>query len=1044
MKIQYQLFFALLFMSLLSSVFGFINIYSKTKTITTSKQLNNTIIDKVYASTELAIYLQRSKSNLRDLLLEESLKMHDPSLFKGENEIEYLKSVVETSQNKMMGAIQRLKSASVTHGSFAIPTNEIDNELSIYINNVEKFIKLHITADYSTLIMFFQKNIEPQSRILQDLINDAYVTKLAEIFRMASLTADLSQKSIKTDYFYILMIIFLGFLLSYIFSKKLSKPVQAITDAISELKTGNLGFKISINTNNEFGQIINSFNNMSENLKISNERMKNFFELGLIGMAITSPEDKGWLEVNDKLCTIFGYSRKVLTQMSWSELTHPDDLEKDVAQFELVLANKSDGYSMKKRFIRKNKDILYARIDVKCIRYTDGRVNYFVALVQDITEQTLAELKLKNSEQHYKTLVETIPYGIEETDVDGNITYFNDAYCNIWGCPHGDIRNRKIFDFLLNEEDKVQLKQQLQYYIDEEVERKSYQIHTKNKDGKDISIQVDWNYKRDDQNKIMGFISVVTDITESLLAEKTIKNHQKMLEVEVEVRTKELRYSHQQLDIFKKFADQSGQGFGLAKLDQTIYYMNPELCQMLGFSDMDEAIGRSIMDCFLPTEQIRLANEILPRVMQQKQWIGENKIISQRGEEYTILQNVFLISDSQSETNYLATAISDITEQKLIQQKLKLANQSKSDFLARMSHELRTPMNAILGFGQILNLLETDESKKYQISHILTAGEHLLVLINEVLDIVEADSRKMKFNIRNFNLNELINECIEMLQPLTEKNNISIQDKFDLETCYWVNADRIRIKQVVINLLSNAIKYNKTNGTIAITIKQNEQFIQVNVIDTGTGIPENLKHNIFEPFKRLHLNNNVEEGTGIGLTISKKLIELMNGHIGFNSLDNQGSTFWFDIPSGQIETHESASALQCSSKRSGMTKKVLYIEDTPASIELMEEVFKQYNVRHDHLYELISTHNAEIGVDIAITLHPDLIIMDINLPGMNGFQALKKLKQNNQTHQIPVIALSANALSEEISNGLNAGFTDYLTKPVCIEALMNTLDKTIG
>ena len=372
------------------------------------------------------------------------------------------------------------------------------------------------------------------------------------------------------------------------------------------------------------------------------------------------------------------------------------------------------------------------------------------------------------------------------------------------------------------------------------------------------------------------------------------------------------------------------------------------------------------------------------------------------------------------------------------------ANKAKSDFLSSMSHELRTPMNAILGFGQLLAADTTlDEDNVDSAKEIVKAGEHLLELINEVLDLAKIESGKTGFSIESISLKSVIAECLSIAESLARKRGIRIQTSLS-DICH-VRADRTRVKQVLLNLLSNAVKYNKESGEIDIhTEEAPDGRIRISVTDTGPGISETHIREVFEPFNRLDANQTDVEGTGIGLTISKKIVEELGGEIGLESELGKGSTFWIALPKeknplSETENEEPAAPPPSPASNADRSHTVLYIEDNPANIKLMRQVFKnRTNI------EFKTAHTPETGLELAMTQRPDLILLDINMPQMDGYQVLRVIKGDASLKTVPVIAVTANAHQKDIERGKAAGFTDYITKPLDIENLNKVVDKVIS
>ncbi|MHB8057525.1 MAG: PAS domain S-box protein [Desulfuromonadaceae bacterium] len=373
------------------------------------------------------------------------------------------------------------------------------------------------------------------------------------------------------------------------------------------------------------------------------------------------------------------------------------------------------------------------------------------------------------------------------------------------------------------------------------------------------------------------------------------------------------------------------------------------------------------------------------------------------------------------------------------------ANLAKSDFLSSMSHELRTPLSAILGFAQLMESGSPQPlpAQKRSIDQILKAGWYLLELINEILDLAVIESGKLSMSLEPISLAEIMHECEAMIEPQAKKRGISVTF-VHFETPCFVLADRTRVKQVLINLLSNAIKYNKVGGTVVVeSVLNNADSVRISVRDSGEGLtPEQLTQ-LFQPFNRLGQEANSEQGTGIGLVVSKRLVEWMGGVIGVESTVGSGSVFWIEL---NLTTESEAIALESKPSTTVLTHvqgdeplhTILYVEDNPANLMLVEDIIAR---RPD--IRLLSALDGKSGIELARASLPDVILMDIHLPGISGIDAMKILVADQATAHIPVIALSANAIPRDIEKGLEAGFFRYLTKPINVTEFLNTLDMAI-
>jgi PAS domain S-box-containing protein len=373
------------------------------------------------------------------------------------------------------------------------------------------------------------------------------------------------------------------------------------------------------------------------------------------------------------------------------------------------------------------------------------------------------------------------------------------------------------------------------------------------------------------------------------------------------------------------------------------------------------------------------------------------------------------------------------------------ANRAKTDFLSGMSHELRTPLNAILGFAQLMEsgTPSPTPSQKRNLEQILKAGWYLLELINEILDLALIESGKVTLSREPVSLGELMLECRAMIEPQAHKRAIRMSFP-RLEIPRFVSADRTRVKQVLINLLFNAIKYNKPEGAVDVecTLRPPGS-IRISVRDTGAGLaPEQLAQ-LFQPFNRLGKEGGAEEGTGIGLMVTKRLVDLMGGTIGVDSTVGVGSVFWIELHltgAPQLADPKAGRAALNSPQVPHGTplRTLLYVEDNPANLELVEQlVARRTDLR------MLSAADGALGIEFARTCQPDLILMDINLPGISGIEALKILRADPSTAHIPILALSANAGTRDIEKGLEAGFFNYLTKPIKVDQFMGALDAAL-
>lgn len=452
----------------------------------------------------------------------------------------------------------------------------------------------------------------------------------------------------------------------------------------------------------------------------------------------------------------------------------------------------------------------------------------------------------------------------------------------------------------------------------------------------------------------------------------------------------------------------------------------------------------------LDNETTKIAKEKISHVLQTKHTLNMDFCIESNS---NIKWFEASISPRLNSENRVVVSARDITEQKKLSESIIIAKEeaekaskAKSEFLSSMSHELRTPLNAILGFSQVLELdpeSPLTNSQNQSVREIIKAGNHLLELINEVLDLAKIESGKLSISMETVSIKSILEETLALIRPFADKDGIKINFSQIDNSEEFVYADHMRLKQILLNLLTNAIKYNKPNGEVTFYHDKIDTNFRFHVIDTGIGLSESEINLIFKPFHRLNTINNSIEGTGIGLTVAKQLVELMNGEIHVTSEKGIGSHFWVEfslIEASSIEIPKNTLSIE--SKKTNFNNKnytVLYAEDNPANLRLVKRILCQINN-----LKMVSATSGELCIDLAISHKPDLILLDINLPGIDGYEVFKLLRLHEETKNIPVVAISAHAMPKDIQTGLSLGFSDYITKPINISIFLEKISKILN
>lgn len=531
--------------------------------------------------------------------------------------------------------------------------------------------------------------------------------------------------------------------------------------------------------------------------------------------------------------------------------------------------------------------------------------------------------------------------------------------------------------------------------------------------------------------------------------EKRLSDSNTSLKNDIQQRT-------QQLENERLFIDSALEKAGalLVVLDRNgrIVRFNTACEKLTGFS-FSELQNSPIWEWLIPPEQVKAVRQTFNNLTNNEGDSSyENDLMTKNGERVLVAWTNSTIKDDEGFVKYTISIGIDISERQKKEQDLEEArkiaetsSRAKSEFLSRMSHELRTPMNAILGFGQLLEMGNDNLTKdqKASVDEIINGGHHLLALINDVLDLAKIEQGKFEVQLKDIILTEVIEEVISMMMYLAKEKNISIHYDFVNMRDILVSADRLRLKQVIINLLSNAIKFNRFEGEIFIDIQlRDNNLIKVGVRDTGYGILEEELNKLFMPFERLNsAGSHFADGTGIGLALSKHLMHFMNGDISVGDVSDNGCTFYIEMPyAGNSESIPLAninnSVLNTTDDTLLSPKNtVLYVEDNSANLRLISRAISR---RDDILF--ISAEDGVSGLEMVSKHFPDLVLLDINLPGIDGLEVIKQIRLNDDIAHIPVVAVTANALPSDIQIYNDAGFDEILIKPLDINQFFNVLE----
>lgn len=664
-----------------------------------------------------------------------------------------------------------------------------------------------------------------------------------------------------------------------------------------------------------------------------------------------------------------------------------------------------------------------------------GGMQYMVSIGADVTERHRMQAELRDNEERVRLALASANQGLYDLNVQTGEAIVSPEYASMLGYDPAEFHETNAaWRKRMHPDDEQQVYQVYDDYV--AGRRPEYRVEfrqrTKNGDWKWI-LSLGKIISRDAEGRPLRMLGTHTDLTERKRIEDELRHHREQLEEAVRERTRELREAQRIAHIGNWYLD----------LASDALTWSDEIYVLFGYDRPQRSPSYELYERRIHPDDLAMVRKYKQDVLSGLRVDGiDYRLLLEDGTLRWVHAESAVHRGPDGKPIGITGILHDITARKQVEQELILAkesaeraNKAKSEFLARMSHELRTPMNAILGFAQILEMEELSHDQLEYVREIHRAGDHLLELINELLDLSRIEAGKLTITIQTTSVCDVVNEAIALANSFAQENQVTV-----LNHCprgALVLADPMRLKQVMVNLLSNASKYNRRGGCIDIDcIIKNDGHIRISVRDMGLGIePEKIKK-LFRPFERIGAEYRTIDGAGIGLALSKRLTEMMSGAVGVESVVGKGSTFWIELPAAKSNQLSKSPTTDAKAVQSERHYTVLYIEDNAANLRVVQAIFRHYQET-----SLLSASTGAFGLDLARRYQPDVILLDIHLPDMDGYAVLESLQDDSRTRKIPVIAVSADAMPLDIERGRQAGFRGYLTKPLHVDQLLSTIQQ---
>ncbi len=767
-------------------------------------------------------------------------------------------------------------------------------------------------------------------------------------------------------------------------------------------------------------------------LRFSDEHFRVSFDRAPIGMALIDlqPGTIGrFLRVNRALCEMTGFPEAVLLATSCTDLTHLDERAETAANLAGLANGVAERWDTDKRYRSRSGRDIWVHVAISVVHDPGGNPSHGVSQVEDIRNRKDTEAQL---EERFRELATNVDVGFLLRQIDPpKYLYYNPAYLSIFGFdPAGPAPTPQDSIALTHPQD---------------VERVSRILGGA---ARGERVEQEWRFTRPDgqQRWVSARVTPIFD------GDGEIRRVAGLFE-DITDRTKAAAVLAESQDQFQELANNVDVGFSIREAGRSNYlYLNSRFMTIFGFDPAAEwptpvEVKAQINQIESPGGGTMAGEEATAVVVSSagarisEEW----RLDLPGGAVRWISSSTFPVLNAEGRVRRYVGIVEDITARKAVEDALQSAradaeraNAAKTEFLSRMSHELRTPLNAILGFGQILEMDALSAQQRDGVRQILKAGEHLLGLIDEILDIARMEAGVIRLSLEPVCVADVIEQTVGMLAPLTARREVRIA-VHPLDPAIHVLADHQRFKQVLVNILANAVKYNHHGGWVRIENRAMAAGrIRLTISDSGIGITEQDLGRLFRPFERLSAADTDVEGTGLGLALSKRLVTEMGGEVGVHSCIGEGSSFWVDFRTTEAPIEPAAKELDpviTAFPASTARRTVLYVEDNLSNVKLIQHIIS----RRPHI-DLLVAMQGRIGLEMARAHRPDLILLDLHLPDMSGEDVLRVLRADPSSAEIPIVILSADATSDQPARLIARGANGYLTKPFNIPRVLDVID----